>query len=255
MSQIAIIGFQGRFPGNALSPLGFFGQLLAGDCFCADVPADRWSKDRYCTRDHAAGKTPTGRGFFLDYDYQGFDPDVFSFPSDEIACLDPQQRLILEVAWEALEHAGIDPAALSAQPVGVYIGGFTTDHLLNQFSPQARSALGRFSAVGSTLTMLANRLSYALDLRGPSLTVDTACASSLTALDAAVRDLQAGACQMAVVGGVSFMLRPEYQIGMSAAGLLAPDGRSKPFSHRADGYGRGGRLRHCHPEAADRCPV
>lgn len=239
MSQIAIIGFQGRFPGNARSPLGFFGQLLAGDCFCADVPADRWSKDRYCTRDHAAGKTPTGRGFFLDYDYQGFDPDVFSFPSDEIACLDPQQRLILEVAWEALEHAGIDPAALSAQPVGVYIGGFTTDHLLNQFSPQARSALGRFSAVGSTLTMLANRVSYALDLRGPSLTVDTACASSLTALDAAVRDLQAGACQMAVVGGVSFMLRPEYQIGMSAAGLLAPDGRSKPFSHRADGYGRG----------------
>lgn len=239
MSKIAIIGFRGRFPGNARSPLEFFGQLLAADCFCGDVPADRWSKDRFCTRDQAAGKTPTSRGFFIDYDYRGFDSDVFSLPPDEIARLDPQQRLVLEVAWEALEHAAIDPAALSAQAVGVYVGGFTTDHLLNQFSPQARSGLGRFSAVGSTLTMLANRLSYVLDLRGPSVTVDTACASGLTALDAAVRDLQTGACDMALVGGVSFMLRPEYQIGMSAAGLLAVDGRSKPFSHRADGYGRG----------------
>lgn len=239
MSKIAIIGFQGRFPGNARSPFEFFDQLLAADCFCGDVPADRWSKTRYCTRDMAAGKTPTGRGFFLEYDYRSFDPDTFALPADEIAFLDPQQRLVLEVAWEALEQAAIDPATLSAQPVGVYMGGFTTDHLLNQFSPQARSGLGRFSAVGSSLTMLANRLSYALDLRGPSFTVDAACASSLTALDAAVRDLQAGACRVALAGGVSFMLRPEYQIGMSAAGLLAVDGRSKPFSHLADGYGRG----------------
>ncbi len=239
MSRIAIIGFQGRFPGNAKSSCEFFRQLLAADCFCRDVPADRWSKARYVTGDMAAGKTPAGRGFFLDYDYRGFDPDVFALATDEIAFLDPQQRLVLEVAWEALEQAAIDPHALSGQAVGVYVGGFTTDHLLNQFSAQARSALGRFSAAGSTLTMLANRLSYALDLRGPSFTVDTACASSLTALAAAVRDLQTGACRMALAGGVSFMLRPEYQIAMSAAGLLAADGRSKPFSNLADGYGRG----------------
>jgi acyl transferase domain-containing protein/acyl carrier protein len=239
MSGIAIIGFQGRFPGNAKSPSEFFKQLLAADCFCRDVPADRWSKARYVTGDMAAGKTPTGRGFFLDYDYRGFDPDVFALATDEIAFLDPQQRLVLEVAWEALEQAAIDPNALSGQAVGVYVGGFTTDHLLNQFSAPARSALGRFSAAGSTLAMLANRLSYALDLRGPSLTVDTACASSLAALAAAVRDLQSGACRMALAGGVSFMFRPEYQIAMSAAGLLAVDGRSKPFSNRADGYGRG----------------
>lgn len=99
--------------------------------------------------------------------------------------------------------------------------------------------MGRFSAAGSTLTMLANRLSYVLDLRGPSLTVDTACASSLTALAAAVGDLRSGACRMALVGGVSFMFCPEYHIAMSAAGLLALDGRSKPFSSLADGYGRG----------------
>jgi acyl transferase domain-containing protein/acyl carrier protein len=239
MSRIAIIGFQGRFPGNAKSSFEFFDQLLAADCFCGDVPADRWSNARYVTRDMAAGKTATGRGSFIDYDYRGFDPDVFALSTDEIAFLDPQQRLVLEVAWEALEQAAIDPNTLSGQAVGVYVGGFTTDHLLNQFSAPARSALGRFSAAGSTLTMLANRLSYALDLRGPSFTVDTACASSLTALAAAVRDLQAGACRMALAGGVSFMLRPEYQIAMSAAGLLAVDGCSKPFSNLADGYGRG----------------
>jgi acyl transferase domain-containing protein/acyl carrier protein len=239
MSGIAIVGFQGRFPGNAKSPIEFFDQLLAADCFCGDIPADRWSRTKYVTRGMSAGKTPTGRGSFLDYDYRGFDPDIFGLSTEEIAFLDPQQRLVLEVAWEALERAAIDPNTLAGQAVGVYVGGFTTDHLLNQFSAPARSALGRFSATGSTLTMLANRLSYALDLRGPSFTVDTACASSLTALAAAVHDLQIGACRMALAGGVSFMLRPEYQIAMSAAGLLAVDGRSKPFSNLADGYGRG----------------
>jgi len=239
MSPIAIIGFQGRFPGNAKSPSEFFEQLLASKEFSGDVPEDRWSKAAYVTSERAAGKTTTGRGSFLNYDYRGFDVDLIALPADEAAYLDPQQRLVLEVAWEALEQAAIDPLTLSGETVGVYVGGFTTDHLLNQLSAQSRSALGRFSAAGSTLTMLANRLSYALDLRGPSLAVDTACASSLTALAAAVADLQAGACRMALAGGVSFMLRPEYQVAMSAAGLLAVDGRSKPFSNLADGYGRG----------------
>jgi acyl transferase domain-containing protein/acyl carrier protein len=239
MARVAIIGFRGRFPGDATSSSEFFEQLLAAKNFCSNVPADRWSSAGYVTKDMAAGKTPTGRASFLDYDYRGFDPDIFGFSADEIASLDPQQRLVLEVGWEALEHAAIDPSKLRGEAVGVYVGGFTTDHLLNQFSAQARSALGRFSAAGSTLTMLANRLSYALDLRGPSLTIDTACASSLTAIAAAVGDLQAGNCRMALAGGVSFMLRPEYQIAMSAAGLLALDGRSKPFSNLADGYGRG----------------
>jgi acyl transferase domain-containing protein/acyl carrier protein len=239
MKQIAVVGMQCRFPGNAQSPDEFFEQLLTADEFSDDIPADRWSNQAFFSNDIAAGKTTCGRGSFLDYEYRDFDPDVFALPADEISSLDPQQRLVLEVAWEALERAGIDPLALSGEPVGVYIGGFTADHLLNQFSAQARSELDRFSAAGSTLTMLANRLSYALDLRGPSLAVDTACASSLTALAAAVGDLRSGACRMALVGGVSFMFRPEYHIAMSAAGLLALDGRSKPFSNLADGYGRG----------------
>ncbi|WP_413207805.1 SDR family NAD(P)-dependent oxidoreductase [Rhodospirillum sp. A1_3_36] len=239
MSLIAIIGFHGRFPGDRSSSVAFFQGLREGANFVRPVPADRWSGARFVTEDRAAGKTPTGAGAFIDYDYQGFDPDVFSYAPEEIAHLDPQQRLVLEVAWEALEQAAVDPRALAGQAVGAYVGGFTSDHLLNQFSAQARGALERHSATGSTLAMLANRLSHALDLRGPSVTVDTACASSLTALDMAVRDLRSGACCMALVGGVNFMLRPEVQIGMSKAGLLAKDGRSKPFSNRADGYGRG----------------
>ncbi|MBB4952329.1 acyl transferase domain-containing protein/acyl carrier protein [Agrobacterium vitis] len=239
MVPVAIVGCQGRFPGDAGSPAEFFEQLLARQSFVSPVPADRWSGARFVSADRSAGKTTTVSGYFLNYDYCGFDPNVFGFAPGEIAFIDPQQRLVLEVAWEALELAAINPRSLAGQDVGVYVGGFTTDHLLNQFSSQGRSTIGRFSAAGSTLTMLANRLSYALDLRGPSITVDSACASSLSALAIAVRDLQAGACCMALVGGVSFMLRPEYSIGMAAAGLLAMDGRSKPFSHLADGYGRG----------------
>lgn len=239
MPPIAIIGMQGRFPGGAGTAAVFFDQLLAGREFCGAVPADRWSARRFVTADRSAGKMPVQGGYFLDQDLRTFDPDLFGIARDELASLDPQQRLVLEVAWEALEHAGHDPAALAGQAVGVYVGGFTTDHLLNQFSMQARAALSRHAATGSTLTMLSNRLSHVLDLRGPSLTVDTACASSLSALAVAVRDLQAGACELALVGGVNAMLRPEYPVGMAAAGLLAPDGRCKPFSARADGYGRG----------------
>ena len=239
MPPIAIIGLQGRFPGGAGTAAAFFDQLLAGQEFCGPVPASRWSARRFVTEDRSAGKMPVQGGYFLDQDLRTFDPDLFGIARDELASLDPQQRLVLEVAWEALEHAGHDPAALAGQAVGVYVGGFTTDHLLNQFSMQARAALSRHAATGSTLTMLSNRLSHVLDLRGPSLTVDTACASSLSALAVAVRDLQAGACDLALVGGVNAMLRPEYPVGMAAAGLLAPDGRCKPFSARADGYGRG----------------
>jgi acyl transferase domain-containing protein/acyl carrier protein len=236
---IAIVGMQGRFPGNAPTPDAFWSQLLDPTCFSADVPANRWANRRFATEDLAAGKTSVSRGYFLDYPFQSFDPDVFGFPPEEIANMDPQQRLILEVAWEALELAGFDPSQLSGSTTGVYVGGFTSDYLLSQFSSQARVSLGRYSASGSTLTMLSNRLSYALDVHGPSVTVDTACASSLSALSIAVRDLQAGLCPMALVGGVNFMLRPEYPIAMSAARLLANDGRSKPFSALADGYGRG----------------
>ncbi|WP_051013840.1 polyketide synthase [Pararhodospirillum photometricum] len=239
MSRVAIIGAQGRFPGGAPEPEAFFQQLMAGACWAGPVPPERWSAARFQATEKAAGKMVVEGGSFLDPDVQGFDPDVFGLAPEETACLDPQQRLLLEVAWEALERAALDPAALAGRPVGVYVGGFTTDHLLNQFAAPARGGLGRFSAVGSTLTMLANRLSHVFDLRGPSLTVDTACASSLSALALAVRDLEAGACSLALVGGASVMLRPEYPLAMAAAGLLARDGRCKPFSVRADGYGRG----------------
>lgn len=153
--------------------------------------------------------------------------------------MDPQQRLLLETTWQAFENAGVDIVALSGKPVGVYVGGFTVDHLINQFADRNRCTIGAHSAAGATLTMLANRVSYAFNLTGPSLSVDTACSSSLVAFTLAVNDLRAARCDMAVVGGVNFMLRPEYVIAMCKGRFLAPDGRSKSFDAAADGYGRG----------------
>lgn len=239
MQPIAVIGLQIRFPGDAPDPNHFYDQLLAAESFVQPVPSNRWSLKRFATDDYSSGKTPVSKGCFIDYNYDTFDPHMFGFSAQETNLLDPQQRLLLEVTWEALERSYLNPANLAGENIGVYMGGFTTDHLLNQFSATARGALTRYSASGSTLTMLANRLSYSLDLRGPSLTVDTACASSLNALAIACNDLQAKRCPIALVGAVNFMLRPEYTLGMSAAGFLAEDGQSKPFSNLANGYGRG----------------
>lgn len=238
--QVAVIGAACRFPGKADSPEVFFEQLLAGSTCVGPVPEERWSTDRFCNAREAAGKAYVTRGHFLDgYDFRAFDAEFFRFSPREVEALDPQQRLLLEVAWEALESAGLDVDALAGSRTGVFVGGFTVDHLLNQFTAGARTGIGAHSAAGATLTMLSNRISYAFDFCGPSLSIDTACSSSLVALAQAVAAITAGQCEMALAGGVNFMLRPEYGIAMSKGRFLARDGRSKSFDARADGYGRG----------------
>ncbi|MBV1920990.1 MAG: SDR family NAD(P)-dependent oxidoreductase, partial [Pseudomonadales bacterium] len=153
--------------------------------------------------------------------------------------LDPQQRILLELSWEAMESAGLDPENLAGSDTGVFVGGFTVDHLLNQFGTEARDNIGSHSASGATLTMLSNRISYAFDFHGPSFSIDTACSSSLVAFSQAVSAIKSNQCEVALVGGVNFMLRPEYTVAMSKGRFLAKDGRSKSFDSRADGYGRG----------------
>jgi acyl transferase domain-containing protein/NAD(P)-dependent dehydrogenase (short-subunit alcohol dehydrogenase family)/acyl carrier protein len=239
MRRVAVIGAQCRFPGNADTPSAFFRGLMAGETHCVETPATRWATDRFSNDHPVAGKTPVTRGHFIEYDFTAFDARAFGFAPAEVEAMDPQQRLLLETAWQALDDAGVDHRRVRGTDVGVYVGGFTSDHLLNLFSSRTRAALGRHSAAGATLTMLANRISHAFDLRGPSLTIDTACSSSLVAFALAVEDIRSGRCRMALVGGVNFMLRPEYTIAMSKGGFLAPDGRSKSFAAAADGYGRG----------------
>jgi acyl transferase domain-containing protein/acyl carrier protein len=238
--KVAVIGAACRFPGKSDTPETFFDNLLSGRNYVGPVPQDRWSLDKFLNERDAAGKAYVGYGHFLEgYDYRAFDADFFHFSPREVEFIDPQQRLLLELSWEAMESAGLDVEALAGSETGVFVGGFTVDHLLNQFGSSARDSIGSHSAAGATLTMLSNRVSYAFDFRGPSLSLDTACSSSLVAFAQAVSAVQAGQCEIALVGGSNFMLRPEYTIAMSKGRFLAKDGRSKSFDARADGYGRG----------------
>ncbi|WP_152220902.1 type I polyketide synthase [Pseudomonas sp. SCB32] len=238
--KIAVIGSACRFPGKSHSPEFFFEQLLAGRTCVGPVPEGRWAAEKFTNTRDVAGKAYVARGHFLeDYDFRTFDADFFRLSPREVEFLDPQQRLLLELSWEAMENAGLDVEALAGSRTGVFVGGFTVDHLLNQFGSSARDSIGSHSAAGATLTMLSNRISYAFDFCGPSLSIDTACSSSLVALAQGVTAISAGQCEMALIGGANFMLRPEYSIAMSKGRFLARDGRSKSFDARADGYGRG----------------
>ncbi|WP_447752582.1 SDR family NAD(P)-dependent oxidoreductase [Pseudomonas nicosulfuronedens] len=240
VGKIAVIGSACRFPGQADSPERFFAQLLAGRTCAGPVPEGRWATAKFGNNREAAGKSYVTRGHFLeDYDFRSFDADFFRLSPREVEFLDPQQRLLLELAWEAMESAGLDVEALAGSRTGVFVGGFTVDHLLNQFGVGARDEIGSHSAAGATLTMLSNRISYTFDFCGPSLSIDTACSSSLVALAQGVTAIHTGQCEMVLIGGVNFMLRPEYNVAMSKGRFLAKDGRSKSFDARADGYGRG----------------
>jgi acyl transferase domain-containing protein/NADP-dependent 3-hydroxy acid dehydrogenase YdfG/acyl carrier protein len=239
-AKVAIVGVACRFPGESNTPEAFFASLLNGSRCVGPIPGDRWAIDKFLNEHDAAGKTYASHGHFIkNYDYRTLDADFFRFSPREAEFLDPQQRLLLEVSWEALESAGLDIESLAGSQTGVFVGGFTLDHLLNQLGAGARDSIGSHSAAGATLTMLSNRVSYAFDFRGPSLSLDTACSSSLVAFAQAVTSISTGQCEVALVGGVNFMLRPEYAIAMAKGRFLAKDGRSKSFDARADGYGRG----------------
>lgn len=237
---IAIIGIGCRFPGGVDSPGSFWELLKSGADGIIEVPSDRWDINRfYDSNPSTLGKMYVRAGGFLKQRIDQFDALFFGISPREAGFIDPQQRILMEVAWEALEDAGLDPEQLAGTDTGVYIGGFMLDNLLTQFSPLNREQIGSHSAVGSTLTILSNRLSYIFDLRGPSITMDTACSSSLVALHEACQSIWRGECTLGLCGGVNIMHRPENLIAMCKGGFLSPDGRSKSFDKRANGYGRG----------------
>ena len=237
---IAIVGIGCRLPDGVTCPDSFWDMLVEGRNGITEVPEDRWNIDTFFDRDTSApGKMYVRAGGFLRQKIDEFDAQFFGMSPREAAYLDPQQRLLLEVTWEALEDARLIPAALAGSDTGVYIGGFMLDNMLTQFGTLNRDQIGSHSAVSSTLSILSNRLSYVFDFRGPSITMDTACSSSLVAIHQACRALALGECGLALAGGVNFMYRPETVIAMCKGGFLAPDGRSKSFDARADGYGRG----------------
>ncbi|MGH8479084.1 MAG: SDR family NAD(P)-dependent oxidoreductase [Gammaproteobacteria bacterium] len=237
---IAIIGMGCRFPGGSDTPNAFWRLLRDAEVAITDVPADRWDHRRYYDSDpEKPGKIYVSKGGFLRESIHEFDPLFFGISPREAPYIDPQQRLLLEVAWEALEDAGIPPDGLAGSDTGVYIGAFTLDHKLTQMGSANRDQIRSHTAVGSTMTILSNRVSYTLDLRGPSVSMDTACSSSLVATHFACQALWAGDCGMALAGGVNCIFRPEYMIAMCKGKFLSPDGYSKSFDHRANGYARG----------------
>jgi acyl transferase domain-containing protein/NAD(P)-dependent dehydrogenase (short-subunit alcohol dehydrogenase family)/acyl carrier protein len=204
------------------------------------IPPDRWTADRYYfAQDAAKGKAYIRRGGFLSHDIAGFDAGFFGISPRDAENMDPQQRLMLEVVWEAFENAGFDLPAHAGQRVGVYVGGFMLDHMINQMAAANRTQINQHTAAGMMMTMLSNRVSHTFDFRGPSLSIDTACSSSLVAFHYACQDLWNGAARLAVVGGASVMLRPETPVGMCKGRFLSRDGECKSFDERGDGYGRG----------------
>lgn len=239
--EIAVVGMGCRFPGGVRDADTFWEFVLTAGDGISPVPADRWSVDRFYDADpNAPGKAIMRKGGFLDVDVRAFDPLFFGISPREAAYMDPQQRLLLEVAHEALEDGGIVPARLAGANVGVYVGGFALDQLIQLSAPQSRPVVNTHHiATAAAMTMLAARISYAFDFRGPAISIDTACSSSLVALHYAARALQTGECDVALAGGVNVMISAQYPMVMSKGHFLAADGYCKSFDSRADGYSRG----------------
>ena len=231
---IAIIGMGCRFPGAA-NPDAFWELLRDGVDAITEVPAQRWPVDAFYAPTVTPGKISTRWGGFLP-EVDRFDPLFFGISPAEAAYIDPQQRLLLETAWEALEQAGIAPNRLAGSPTGVFVGicGSEYAHL----SPNQSERTHAYMGAGSALSITANRISYLLDLRGPSQAIDTACSSALVALHTACRSLRHGECQLALVAAVNLILTPDYTMIFSQAGMMAADGRCKTFDAQADGYVR-----------------
>ncbi|MEH1834782.1 MAG: amino acid adenylation domain-containing protein, partial [Nostoc sp.] len=220
--EIAIVGMGCRFP-KANNPDAFWQLLRNGVDAIAEVPASRW--DNYACY-----------GGFLEQVDQ-FDPQFFGISPREAESMDPQQRLLLEVSWEALEHAGKAPDKLAGSQTGVFFGISNFDYSQLQFDLKTR--LDAYFGTGNAFSIAANRLSYLLDLRGPSWAVDTACSSSLVAVHQASQSLRQGECELALAGGVNLILTPQLTISFDQAGMMAADGRCKTFDTNADGYVRG----------------
>lgn len=233
--EIAVVGMSCRFAGAVDTPEKFWDMLVAGHDAVSDFPADRWGQPGDLTTG-TAWRGSTRRGSFLD-DVKGFDAAFFGISPREAVMVDPQQRIVLELAWEALEHAGIPATGLSGTDTGVFVAATCHD-----YSERLRADLPNLEAWavnGANAFGISNRVSYALDLHGPSMTVDTACAGSLTAVHLACQQLRHSEIPVAIVAGVNVIAGPGSTVALEATGATASDGRCKTFDAAADGYGRG----------------
>ncbi|MCC7368640.1 MAG: SDR family NAD(P)-dependent oxidoreductase [Chloroflexi bacterium] len=234
---IAVIGLGCRFPGGVHGPAQFWDLLAEGRDAIEETPRSRWDADAlFDPNPDAPGKVASRWGGFLT-NVDRFDAEFFGMSPREARSLDPQQRLTLEVGWEALEHAGYAPDRLHGSATGVFLGICNGDYGRTLLS-QEPELLDTYAATGNAYSVASGRLSYVLGLQGPSISVDTACSSSLVAVHLAVQGLRSGDCRMALAGGVNAILSPATTIALSRAHMMSSDGRCKAFDAAADGFVR-----------------
>jgi acyl transferase domain-containing protein/acyl carrier protein len=234
---IAIVGMACRFPGGASTPEAYWALLRDGIDAVGEVPEERWGIAARARLARATDGTPVVHYAGLLDGLDRFDAKFFGISPREAITMDPQQRLVLEVVWEALERAGQAPDRLSGSPTGVFIG-ITTGDYADLVKASGPSALDVYMATGNAHNAAAGRVSYVLGLNGPAMAIDTACSSSLVAVHLACQSLRTGESRLALAGGVNVILTPDPFVVFSRWGMMAPDGRCKTFDERADGFVR-----------------
>ena len=236
--DVAVIGFATRFPGGADSPEATWELLASGRDATGPRPATRWSEwagDAYVQQ--VLAEAPDRGGWLDDSEVRDFDAEFFGMSPREAEMVDPQQRLALELTWEALEHAHLPASDLKGHEVGVFIGSSSSDYQV--FLTSDSAAASPYAVTGASNSIISNRVSYTFDFRGPSMTMDTACSTSLVAIHEAVNSLRLHESDLVVAGGVNMMLAPAATMGFAKTGAaLSPDGRIKAFSSDADGICR-----------------
>ncbi|MEB3049513.1 polyketide synthase Pks13 [Mycolicibacter sp. MYC123] len=236
VADIAVVGLATRFPGDMNTPDETWAKLLAGFDAITDLPEGRWSEFLEEPRIAERVAKARTRGGYLS-DIKGFDAEFFALSKMEADNIDPQQRMALELTWEALEHARIPASSLRGEAVAVFMGSSNADY--QNLALSDPSVTHPYAITGNSSSIIANRVSYFYDFRGPSVTVDTACSSSLVAAHSGVQALRSGEADVAVVGGVNALITPLVTVGFDeVGGVLSPDGRIKSFSADADGYSR-----------------
>jgi acyl transferase domain-containing protein/NADPH:quinone reductase-like Zn-dependent oxidoreductase/acyl carrier protein/NADP-dependent 3-hydroxy acid dehydrogenase YdfG len=236
VTAIAVVGIGCRLPGDIDSPDALWGALLAGINLVTDIPQQRWNADEYSAPVAGApGRSVSRWGAFLD-DPSGFDHRFFGIGESEALAMDPQHRLLLEVTWEAAEHSGCDPRCLLGADAGVFFGLSHQDYM--QVTRDAGALDQAYTFTGTPFSMASGRVSHAMGLTGPAITMDTACSSSLVAVHAARRSLLERECSIAFAGGVMLMFSPATFASASGLGMLSPTGRCHAFDERADGFVR-----------------
>ncbi|KAI0198608.1 beta-ketoacyl synthase [Astrocystis sublimbata] len=227
-----------RMPGNIRSPSDLWRVLMSkGIANMGKVPLSRFNVDAYLhPNNERPGSFNVPGGYFLEGDPHDFDPSIFGISTAEALCMDPQQRLLLEVVYEAFESSGAPLSTISGQNIGCFVGSFTQDSIyVAATEPDFGHA---YTASGVDPGILANRINYIFNLKGPSLAVNTACSSSMYALDLACKAMHSGDCDGAIVGGSNLIITANQHMNTANMGVLSPTNQCHTFDASADGYGR-----------------